>query len=174
MSNRRRAVALYVLGLGIIGGAFAAGRALDFERRPEQFAALEIDSELVPLRELPFAVGTTLQGDQKRAVDAVAEMAFAGAMTTVESVERRQYNAVMCGRSAFTPADREVWLVWLKGPFRTFAPTVPQGVMIEGLATLPQNLTDQAFVVDAGDYTVYHSFQEWPLPRDPKANCPTP
>jgi hypothetical protein len=99
-----------------------------------------------------------LSEDQARAVDAAAVFAFAGAQTTVVSVERSTYHQVMCGRmSVGAGPDFPVWLVWFKGPFRNVVTSQP---------------ASKLYVIDARTFQSLQTFAPWPIAPAAKANCP--
>ena len=105
--------------------------------------------------------------EQRRAVEAVTTgpSSLAGRLTTVVSVEKTTYNTVMCGRGFTQPEDHEVWLVWLKGPFKF---RLPSGLLREE----PPEYSDVAFVVHGADFYSEQSFSGWPIARAGGRSCP--
>jgi hypothetical protein len=64
-----------------------------------------------------------LSAEQAQAVNAVVALSFAGAQTTVVSVERMTYSWAVRGISAPPARGAQVLLVVFKGPFRAFIPS---------------------------------------------------
>ena len=167
---------------GILLGCFAAGRALDSSLAPvapldgtltlteEQKAEIWRTDPNNPANG-PFpGAGPEFDENERAAINAVVRLAWAGALTTVASVERMSYREAMCGLATYPIPEGDVFAVWLKGPFQTPVFSIPYGV---SAADFNKEFPSKLYLVDATSFVSQQSFAPWPLPRDPKANCPT-
>ena len=106
--------------------------------------------------------GDELSPEQQRAVGSVVELARAGALTRVVSVEKSTYAKAMCGFFR-QPSIGDVWVVWFEGPFRGSVPSIPSGAVMPD-RWLPHHFDQQVFIVDATNYVSLQRVVEWPIP----------